>query len=97
MICISHQSTRNSSLGRSGASRMPLRRRSMNWNLFLSSRQQRNWGSFWRLGSRSPSSTRRCPPDRIHDDGPFTKQKLAQYELLVGNVKTCKDDLDKIR
>jgi uncharacterized protein YciI len=35
--------------------------------------------------------------DRIRDEDPFTKQKLAQYELLPWNVKTGKEDLDKIR
>ena len=35
--------------------------------------------------------------DRIRGEDPFTKQKLAQYELLVWNVKTGIEDLDKIR
>ena len=34
--------------------------------------------------------------DRIRDEDPFTKQKLAQYELLVRTVKMGKDDLDQI-
>jgi uncharacterized protein YciI len=34
--------------------------------------------------------------DQIRDEDPFTKQKLAQYELLPWNVKTGKEDLDKI-
>jgi uncharacterized protein YciI len=35
--------------------------------------------------------------DKIRDGDPFTKQKLGQYELLPWNVKTGKEDLDKIR
>jgi len=34
--------------------------------------------------------------DRIRDEDPFIQQKLAQYELLPWNVKTGKEDLDKI-
>ena len=34
--------------------------------------------------------------DRIRDDDPFTAHKLAQYELLVWDVKTGIEDLDKI-
>jgi len=35
--------------------------------------------------------------NRIRDEDPFTKQNLAQYELLVWNVKTGIEDLDGIR
>ncbi len=35
--------------------------------------------------------------DGIRDEDPFTKQRLAQYEFLVWDVKTGKDDLDRIR
>lgn len=35
--------------------------------------------------------------DRIRDQDPFTRQKLAQYELLLWNVKTGIEDLDGIR
>jgi len=35
--------------------------------------------------------------DQIRDADPFTKHKFAQYELLVWNVKTGIEDLDKIR
>lgn len=34
--------------------------------------------------------------DRIRDEDPFTKQKLAQYELLPWDVKTGREDLDGI-
>jgi uncharacterized protein YciI len=34
--------------------------------------------------------------DRIRDEDPFTKHKLAQYELLPWDVKTGVEDLDKI-
>jgi uncharacterized protein YciI len=34
--------------------------------------------------------------DRIRDEDPFIKHGLAQYELLPWNVKTGKEDLDKI-
>jgi uncharacterized protein YciI len=34
--------------------------------------------------------------DRIRDQDPFTKEKLAQYEFLIWNVKTGKEELDKI-
>jgi uncharacterized protein YciI len=34
--------------------------------------------------------------DRIRDEDPFTKHKFAQYELLVWDVKTGIEDLDKI-
>ena len=34
--------------------------------------------------------------DQIRDGDPFTKHKLAQYELLPWNVKTGVEDLDKI-
>ncbi|MDA8227464.1 MAG: YciI family protein [Desulfitobacterium hafniense] len=34
--------------------------------------------------------------DRIRDEDPFTKLKVAQYELQIWNVKTGKDDLDGI-
>jgi len=34
--------------------------------------------------------------DRIRDGDPFTAHKLAQYELLVWDVKTGVEDLDKI-
>jgi len=35
--------------------------------------------------------------DRIREEDPFTKQKLAQYELLIWNVQTGVEDLDSIR
>lgn len=34
--------------------------------------------------------------DKIRDNDPFTEHRLAQYELLIWNVKTGLDDLDKI-
>lgn len=34
--------------------------------------------------------------DRIRDEDPFTMHKLAQYELLPWDVKTGREDLDKI-
>jgi uncharacterized protein YciI len=34
--------------------------------------------------------------DQIRDHDPFTKHKLAQYELLPWDVKTGIEDLDKI-
>ena len=34
--------------------------------------------------------------DRIRDDDPFTKENLAQYELLAWNVGIGREDLDKI-
>jgi uncharacterized protein YciI len=46
---------------------------------------------------RVPDAETRETLDRIRDEDPFTKQKLAQYELLVWNVKTGMEDLDKIR
>jgi uncharacterized protein YciI len=46
---------------------------------------------------RVPDEDARETLDRIRDEDPFTKQKLAQYELLVWNVKTGMEDLDKIR
>jgi len=49
------------------------------------------------LLSRVPDEDTRETLDRIRDEDPFTKQKLAQYELLVWNVKTGMEDLDKIR
>jgi uncharacterized protein YciI len=45
---------------------------------------------------RLPDVDTRETLDRIRDEDPFTKQKLAQYELLVWNVKTGMEDLDKI-
>ena len=35
--------------------------------------------------------------DNIRDDDPFTRHKLAQYELLPWNVKTGIEDLDNIQ
>jgi uncharacterized protein YciI len=46
---------------------------------------------------RVPDADAHKALDRIRDDDPFTKHGLAQYELLVWNVKTGKDDLDRIR
>jgi uncharacterized protein YciI len=46
---------------------------------------------------RVPDAEIRETLDRIRDEDPFTKQKLAQYELLVWNVKTGMEDLDKIQ
>jgi hypothetical protein len=34
--------------------------------------------------------------DRIRDGDPFTKHKIAQYELLKLDVKTGREDLDRI-
>jgi uncharacterized protein YciI len=34
--------------------------------------------------------------DRIQNEDPFTRHKVAQYELLPWNVKTGIEDLDKI-
>ncbi len=34
--------------------------------------------------------------DQIRDRDPFTMHKLAQYELLCWDVKTGREDLDKI-
>jgi uncharacterized protein YciI len=34
--------------------------------------------------------------DRIRDNDPFTKENLAQYELLAWNVGIGREDLDKI-
>ncbi len=34
--------------------------------------------------------------DRIRDGDPFTIHKFAQYELLAWDVKTGREDLDKI-
>lgn len=45
---------------------------------------------------RVPDADARDALDRIRDEDPFTKQRLAQYELLVWNVKTGKEDLDRI-
>lgn len=45
---------------------------------------------------RVPYGDPREALDRIRDDDPFTKHRLAQYEFLVWNVKTGKDDLDRI-
>ena len=46
---------------------------------------------------RLPDSDPRETLDRIRDDDPFTKQRLAQYEFMVWNVKTGVEGLDKIR
>lgn len=45
---------------------------------------------------RVPSDNPNVALDQIRDDDPFTKHKLAQYELLPWNVKTGIEDLDKI-
>ena len=45
---------------------------------------------------RVPDGDAREALDRIRDEDPFTKQRLAQYELLVWNVQTGKEDLDRI-
>lgn len=45
---------------------------------------------------RVPDADPREMLDRIRDEDPFTKQRLAQYELLVWNVKAGIEDLDKI-
>lgn len=34
--------------------------------------------------------------DRIRDNDPFTKENVAQYELLAWNVGIGREDLDKI-
>jgi len=46
---------------------------------------------------RVPDEDPREALDRIRDEDPFTKERLAQYELLVWNVKTGRSDLDKIQ
>jgi uncharacterized protein YciI len=45
---------------------------------------------------RVPSTDANETLDRIRDDDPFTKHKFAQYELLVWDVKTGAEDLDRI-
>ena len=45
---------------------------------------------------RVPDTNTNAALDRIREDDPFTKHKLAQYELLVWDVKTGIEDLDKI-
>jgi len=45
---------------------------------------------------RVPSDNANDVLDRIRDEDPFTVQKFAQYELLVWDVKTGIEDLDKI-
>lgn len=45
---------------------------------------------------RVPSANSNDALDRIRDEDPFTKHKLAQYELQPWNVKTGIEDLDKI-
>ena len=49
-------------------------------------------GFLLRVPDASPAETL----DRIRDDDPFTVEKLAQYELLLWDVKTGKGDLDGI-
>lgn len=34
--------------------------------------------------------------DRVRDDDPFTKEKVAQYELIPWNIGIGMEDLDKI-
>ena len=46
---------------------------------------------------RVPDADTRETLDHIRDEDPFTKQRLAQYELLIWNIKTGIEDLDKIR
>jgi len=57
LICTLNRSMRNSDLGRSGVSRMPLHRRSRNWIPFRNSRRQPSWVNSWRSGSHRHSST----------------------------------------
>lgn len=45
---------------------------------------------------RVPSTNPNETLDQIRDEDPFTRHKLAQYELLPWNVKTGIEDLDKI-
>lgn len=45
---------------------------------------------------RVPNTAPNEALDQIRDGDPFTKHKLAQYELLVWNVKIGIEDLDKI-
>jgi uncharacterized protein YciI len=45
---------------------------------------------------RVPNTNPNESLDRIRDEDPFTKRKLAQYELLIWNIKTGIEDLDKI-
>jgi uncharacterized protein YciI len=46
---------------------------------------------------RVPNTSTNEALDRIRDEDPFTKHKLAQYELLPWSVKTGIEDLDKIK
>lgn len=59
-------------------------------------------GPFWpHVGGafllRVPNDGGKTILDQICDNDPFTKLKLAQYELLPWNVKTGAEDLDNIR
>jgi uncharacterized protein YciI len=46
---------------------------------------------------RVPNTNTNEALDRIRDEDPFTKHKLAQYELQIWNVKTGIEDLDSIK
>jgi uncharacterized protein YciI len=46
---------------------------------------------------RVPDASTNESLDQIRDEDPFTKHKLAQYELLAWSVKTGIEDLDKIQ
>lgn len=45
---------------------------------------------------RVPSTDAQGALDRIREDDPFTTHKFAQYELLVWDVKTGVEDLNRI-
>lgn len=45
---------------------------------------------------RVPDDDPNAALDRVRDGDPFAAHNLAQYELLVWNVKTGKEDLDTI-
>lgn len=45
---------------------------------------------------RVPDASAAETLDQIRDGDPFTTHRLAQYELLLWNVKTGVEDLDRI-
>jgi uncharacterized protein YciI len=45
---------------------------------------------------RVPDADTTEPLDRIRDGDPFTKHRIAQYELVKWDVKTGREDLDRI-
>jgi hypothetical protein len=64
MTCTSIRSMKSSNRERSGVFRMRLPPHSRNWMLSLNSRRRRNWGNFWKLGSRSRSDPTAVPAGR---------------------------------